>query len=116
MADLFINKSNGAASVNAGITTNVYTITVTNSGPSSVTGAILADASVAGLSKTAVACSGTPGQCVTPPTIAQLEGGAFTLPAIASGQTYQITVTTTVTATSGAVMTPASAASAAPRP
>ena len=93
-ADLFIAKTNGAAGVNAGLTTNSYTVTVTNNGPSSVTGAILTDGSVAGLSKTAVICSGTPGQCVSAPTIAQLEGGAFTLPALASGQTYELTVTT----------------------
>jgi len=56
-----------------------------------------------GLSKTAVACSGTPGKCVTAPSIAQLEGGSFALPALAKDDTYQITVTATVTATSGQV-------------
>ena len=108
VADLFISKTNGVASVNAGSTTNVYTITVTNSGPSSVTGAILSDPAVAGLSKTAVVCSGTPGQCVTAPTIAQLQSGAFALPTIGNGQAYEILVTTTVTATTGAVANAAS--------
>ena len=111
-ADLAITKSDGATSVNAGGTTT-YTITVTNNGPSGVTGAILADPAVAGLTKTAVACSGTPGQCVTAPTIAQLEGGAFALPALASGATYQITVTADVTATSGSVANTATIAAPA---
>ncbi|HEU0291727.1 MAG TPA: sortase [Anaerolineales bacterium] len=102
VADLAITKTDGITSVNAGGTTT-YTIRVTNNGSSSVTGAILSDPAVAGLSKTGVACSATPGQCVTAPTVVQLEGGAFALPALASGQFYEITVTATVTATSGSV-------------
>ncbi|MES2932147.1 MAG: hypothetical protein V4805_01475, partial [Pseudomonadota bacterium] len=65
-ADLSITKTDGVASVDSGAST-VYTITVSNAGPDSVTGAILTDAFAAGLGKTAVACSATPGQCVTPP-------------------------------------------------
>jgi uncharacterized repeat protein (TIGR01451 family) len=42
------------------------------------------------------------------PTIVQLEGGSFALPALASGQTYQIAVTATVTAASGNVTNTAS--------
>ncbi|MCR4297993.1 MAG: IPTL-CTERM sorting domain-containing protein, partial [Gallionella sp.] len=44
-----------------------------------------------------------PGQCVTAPTVVQLQSGTFALPALASGQTYQITVTANVTAISGSV-------------
>src|SRR6185503_17179961 len=69
----------------------------------SVTGAILSDLLASGLSKTSILCSATPGQCLTPPSIAQLEGGSFTLPALASGQFYEITITANVTATSGSV-------------
>ncbi len=101
-ADLAITKTDGAASVNAGANT-VYTITVTNNGPSDAAGAILADAAAAGLAKTVVACSGTPGACVTAPTIAQLEGGAFVLPTLSVGASYQILVTTMVTAANGTV-------------
>ena len=102
-ADLAVTKTNAVTSVNAASTT-IYTVTVTNNGPSSVTGAILTDAAAAGLTKTLVACSGTPGQCTggTTPSIAQLESG-YALPALASGQSYQISVTATVTATSGSV-------------
>src|ERR1051326_3969672 len=49
----------------------------------------------------------TPGQCVTAPTVVQLEGGAFALPALASGQFYEIVVTAVVTA-SGSVTNTAS--------
>src|SRR5205814_2328930 len=72
-ADLALSKDDGVTSVNAGGST-VYTVRVTNNGPSSVTGAVLTDAAATGLSKTAVACSGTPGQCTlaTTPTVAQL--------------------------------------------
>lgn len=102
-ADLAVTKTNAVTSVNAGSTTT-YTVTVTNNGPSTVTGATLTDALATGLTKTAVACSATPGQCTagTTPTVAQLESG-YALPALASGQTYQITVTANVTATSGSV-------------
>src|SRR5205814_633772 len=102
VADLAITKTDGVTSVNAGGTTT-YTIHVSNAGPSSVTGAILSDPAATGLSKTAVACSGTPGQCSAAPTVAQLEGGSFALPALASGQFYELTVTVNVTATSGSV-------------
>jgi uncharacterized repeat protein (TIGR01451 family) len=102
LADLSITKTNGATSVTAGGTTT-YTVTVTNSGPSSVTGATLTDGAATGLTKTAVACAATPGACVTPPTVAQLESGTFALPALSNGATYRITVTANVTATSGSV-------------
>jgi uncharacterized repeat protein (TIGR01451 family) len=101
-ADLAIVKSNGVTSVTAG-TPTTYTITVTNNGPSPATGAILTDLAATGLTKTAVACSATPGQCVTPPSIAQLEGGTFALPLLTVGATYQITVTAMVDAVSGTV-------------
>ena len=112
VADLAIGKDDGATSVNAGAST-VYTITVTNNGPSAITGAILADPAATGLAKTTVACSATPGQCVTAPTAAELEGGAFALPALASGATYQIAVTATVTAASGSVTNTATVAAPA---
>ncbi len=104
VADLAITKTDGTTAVGAGGSTT-YTLTVTNNGPSTVSGAILADPAVTGLAKTGVACSGTPGQCTsgTTPTVAQLEGGTFALPALAAGQTYGLSVTADVTATSGSV-------------
>jgi Domain of unknown function DUF11 len=97
-ADLAITKTNGTTAVVSGSTT-VYTIRVTNNGPSLVSGAILSDPAVTGLNATAVACSATPGQCVTAPTVTQLQSGTFALPTLANGEFYEITVTVTVTAT-----------------
>src|SRR5207253_2621840 len=116
LADLQVSKDDGVASVNAGGST-VYTVRVNNNGPSSVTGAVLTDAAATGLSKTAVACSGTPGQCTlaTTPTVAQLQAG-YALPALASGQFYEITVTANVTATTGSVSNPATVSSSTTDP
>lgn len=101
--DLSITKDDGVAFVNSGGTV-IYTVRVTNNGPSNVTGAFLSDPIAGGLSKTAVTCSATtPGQCVTPPTAAQLESGTFTLPTLNNGQFYEITITTDVTTSSGSV-------------
>jgi uncharacterized repeat protein (TIGR01451 family) len=104
VADLAIIKTDGTTTVGAGGSTT-YTLTVTNNGPSAVSGAILADPAVTGLAKTGVACSAAPGQCTsgTAPTVAQLEGGTFALPALGAGQTYGLSVTADVTATSGSV-------------
>ncbi len=108
VADLSVTKTDGVSSVNASGTTT-YTIRVTNAGPSSVTGATLTDAAVAGLTVTSVACSGTPGQCSAAPTTAQLQAG-YALPALASGQFYELTVTGTVTATGGSLANTATVA------
>jgi uncharacterized repeat protein (TIGR01451 family) len=102
VADLAITKSDGTATVTVGGSTT-YTLVVTNNGPSSVTGALLADPAAAGLAKTGVACAPTPGQCVSPPSIAQLQAGTFALPALANGQTYRLSVTADVSAVSGSV-------------
>jgi uncharacterized repeat protein (TIGR01451 family) len=102
VADLAITKTDGTAALGAGGSTT-YTLTVANNGPSTVTGAILADPAVTGLAKTGVACSATPGQCSSAPTVAQLEGGTFALPALAAGAAYGLSVTADVTATSGSV-------------
>src|SRR5206468_11810172 len=48
VADLAITKTDGVASLNAGGTTT-YTITITNNGPSEVTGATVVDTAPAGL-------------------------------------------------------------------
>ncbi|HXR55262.1 MAG TPA: IPTL-CTERM sorting domain-containing protein [Casimicrobiaceae bacterium] len=101
-ADLGVSVDDGVTTVTSGTTTN-YTVTVVNNGPSAVTGAILADPSVAGLTKSAVTCAPIPGQCVTPPTIVELESGTFALPALVSGQTYAIVVAASVTAVGGTV-------------
>lgn len=98
-SDFSITKTNGVSSLISGVST-IYTIRVTSNGPDTVTAAILSDPAVTGLNKTAVACSAAVGnKCVTPPNVAQLEGGAFALPTLAAGEFYEITVTATVSAT-----------------
>jgi len=109
IADLGVGIDNGVTSLTSGTATN-YIVTVINNGPSAVTGAVLADPSVTGLDKSAVTCATVPGQCVTPPTLTALEGGAFALPALAPGQSYAIVVTANVTAVSGTVSSSASIA------
>jgi LPXTG-site transpeptidase (sortase) family protein len=101
-ADLEVTKTDGVDSIQAGETLT-YTVRITNHGPSSVTGAILSDAATAGLTKTGVTCTATPGQCTTPPTTTELESGTFVLPALAVNQFYEISVSAIVTATSGGV-------------
>ena len=101
-ADLSITKDDGMTIVNNGNTVT-YTVRVTNSGPDTVSGAILSDPAVAGLNKTGVLCSGTPSQCVTPPSVAQIQNGTFTLPTLTNGQFYEISISASVTATSGNV-------------
>ena len=112
VADLAITKTDGVTTVTGGATTT-YTLTVTNGGPSPVNGALLADPAVAGLAKTAVTCAPTPGQCVTPPSVAQLQGGTFALPALAAGQTYALRVAAHVTAAPGNVTNTATIAAPA---
>lgn len=95
-ADLQVTKTNGVSDVTAGSTT-IYTVTVTNNGPSDVSGAMLSDPIAGGLTKVSIACSPTPGACVDPPTISQLQSGSFVLPTLSNGQTYQLLVTASVT-------------------
>ncbi|MFY8207462.1 MAG: hypothetical protein ACOVKN_10570 [Arenimonas sp.] len=98
-ADLSITKTNGVTTLVSGAATT-YTVRVSNAGPDAATGAIISDPAVTGLNKTAVACSAAVGnKYVTAPSVAQLEGGTFALPALAVGEFYEITVTATVTAT-----------------
>ncbi len=101
IADLSVTKTDGVTTVGTGNSTT-YTITVTNAGTATITGATLADPAITGLTKAAISCSTTPGQCTTSttPTIAQLEAG-YTLPAIGPNQTYQINVAATITAAPG---------------
>lgn len=99
-ADLAVTKTNGTTIPLPSGSTTTYTIRVTNNGPSLAAGAIFGDPAVTGLNKTAIACSAAAGnQCITPPTILQLQSGTFTLPTLTATQFYEITVTATVTAT-----------------
>lgn len=103
LSDLSVTKDNGSTTVKGGASTT-YVIRVSNNGPSAVSGAVFSDPAVPGLSKTAIACSSAAAnQCTTAPGIGALEGGSFTLPPLAAGDFYEISVGADVTATAGSV-------------
>lgn len=104
-ADLAITKTDAVTQVQVSGSTT-YVVTVTNNGPSTVTGAVLRDAAVTGLTKSAIVCATAPGVCTagTTPTVAQIQAaGGYALPTMTSGQFYRIFIRTQVTATSGNV-------------
>lgn len=109
-ADLAVTKTDGITTIASGNSTT-YTLTVTNNGPSTITGGLLTDAAVSSMVKTGVSCAASAGQCTagTTPSIAQLEAG-YALPTLASGQSYSLTVTATVTAASGSAVNTATIA------
>lgn len=110
-ADLSITKTNGSSTVIAGAQT-VYTITVTNNGPSAVTNAQVSDVLPSQLSNaswTCVASSGSScgaaaGTGNISSTVSLLPGGtaAYTLTAtVSAGATGTVTNTATVTPPNG---------------
>jgi uncharacterized repeat protein (TIGR01451 family) len=100
-ADLEITKTDGVSSIGRGSQTT-YTIVVTNKGPDSVSGAILADPAVTGIDISSVACSPTPGACSTSPTLTQLRAG-FALPTLAANQFFAIRVVATISSNATSV-------------
>ncbi|HXS51821.1 MAG TPA: hypothetical protein VN782_04760, partial [Usitatibacter sp.] len=100
VADVGVTKTDGVSSVTAGGTTT-YTVVVSNAGPGSANGALLTDAAVAGLAKTAVACVAAGGAvCPASPTVGQLESG-LAIPALPAGGSVAFTVAANVTASAG---------------
>jgi uncharacterized repeat protein (TIGR01451 family) len=90
--DLQIVKSNGATSVFSG-STIAYTLTVTNNGPDSATGAVVTDVPGAGLTCPAgnpVTITG-PGAPSGSFTISSLTGSGITLGTLGNGQSVTIT-------------------------
>ena len=108
-ADLVVTKSNGVSSVTAGGTTT-YTVRVSNSGLSAVTGGTFSDPPATGLTKTGVICSAAASNlCTTAPDLASLEAGTLVLPTLAVNEFYEVEIAATVDATSGSVTNRASA-------
>lgn len=103
VGDLYVSKTNSTSSVVQG-TTTTYTVRVTNAGPSTIATPVLKDISGAGLTPTGVVCSSVSGnKCTTAPTLASLTSG-ITIASLASGEFYEVLVTSNVTATSGNVV------------
>ena len=101
-ANLAITKTNAVTGLNAGGTTS-YTITVSNTGPDTVSNALFRDAAVSGLQCTAVTCTGATGPTNCPlvgdVTIAALQGAGIALPPMISPSSMTFKVDCNVTAT-----------------
>ncbi len=106
--DLAVTKSNNDTSVTSTGTTT-YVVTVTNNGPASVTGALLMDPAVAGLTKTSITCSGPVG-CPAVLNVSALEGAGLALGTLGNQESVTFDVTAAVTAATGSVSNTASAA------
>jgi uncharacterized repeat protein (TIGR01451 family) len=92
-AELLVTKTNGSTGVFKGSTTT-YTITVTNNGPNSATGAIVTDVPVSGLT-----CPTTNTVTVSSGgsfTVADLFGAGITLGTLPNGQSVTLTYSCTV--------------------
>ena len=112
-ADLVIGKTNSASSVNAGGSTS-YTVTVTNNGPSEVTGAVVTDPAPTGLTIGAWSCAvttaGSGGSVTTACGTASGSGALNTTANLKVGGVVTYTIAATVTAGSGTVTNTASVA------
>jgi len=101
--NLAVTKTDGVVALSVGGVT-IYTVRVTNNGSAIGPGANLVDSAGIGLTLTSVSCSTAVGnRCITSPLLADLTGAGVTLPALASGQFYEILLSAKVTATSGSV-------------
>ncbi len=101
-ADLIVTISNGTTTVTSGGTTT-YTIVVVNNGPAAVPSAVLTSPASPGLQKITGTCTASGGAtCPTGGSVAALESG-LQVPAMPAGSRLLLTVTASVTATSGTV-------------
>jgi uncharacterized repeat protein (TIGR01451 family) len=105
-ADLRITKTDAKASTISGAS-NVYTITVTNNGPSAANNATLTDAAIAGLTCSTVTCAVGTGAAVCPATgagagqlsVSNLQGAGVVVPALPAVSSLNFTLTCSVNAT-----------------
>src|SRR5207249_2274013 len=114
LADLSITKTDGVTSVNAA-GAPIYTVVVSNAGPSSANGAVFTDPAVANLNATGATCGSASGgaACPTVPntTVALMQGAGIVIPTLPSGGSVTFTVNATVA--SGATGTIANTANIA---
>jgi len=100
-ADLTVLKTTTLTQAAPGDTIS-YLIRVSNNGPSAVpAGSIFSDEPVFGFAPTDVRCTTVAGNlCSAPPAVSQLRNG-YSLPALAIGSIYEVTIFGTVTAQVG---------------
>ncbi|MGO1071459.1 beta strand repeat-containing protein, partial [Lysobacter sp. CA199] len=110
VSNVGVSKS-GPTSIGANGTV-VYTIVVTNAGPSAANGTVLTDPAVANFTATTLTCGTPTGGAVCPagPTVAQLQGSGVVIPTLPNGGS----VTFTLTGTAGTGTTIANTATVAP--
>jgi uncharacterized repeat protein (TIGR01451 family) len=108
-ANLSVSKDDGKSVTSPGAT-NVYSIVVTNNGPSDASGSRITDAAVAGLSCTAVSCTANNANAACPVagtgagqlSVANLQntaaGGGVQIPTLRNGGQLTLSLTCTVTA------------------
>lgn len=104
-----IEKDDNTTSIATGANTT-YTIKVTNTGGTTLTGLVLTDPAVTGLTKlSGISCDSndTTNTCSSTslPTIAQLQGSGYPIGSLAVGRSYSINVPVNVTAAAGSTVT-----------
>ena len=104
-ADLEITKTDGITNIGVGSTT-VYTVVVTNHGPSDANNTVFTDPAVTGLTVSNVTCGSASGGAACPTvgntTVTLMQAAGIVIPTLPSGGSVTFTVSATVTATSGA--------------
>ena len=108
-ASYSITKDDNKSSVTVNGSTD-YTVKITNTGQSSISGITLKDPAVTGLLKqSGISCdsSDNTSTCNSSslPSIAELEGSGFPVPTLAIGKSYSIIIPTVVTASSNSNVT-----------
>jgi MSHA biogenesis protein MshQ len=94
-----ITKTDGRTTVRTGDALT-YTIVISSSTGSTVSGAVFADPAVAGLSISGISCVAAGGAtCPASPTVSAMQGAGITLPNMPSASTLTFTVTGTYTGT-----------------
>lgn len=94
-----ITKTDGRTTVRSGDALT-YTIVITSSTGSTVSGAVFTDPAVAGLSISGVSCIAAGGAtCPASPTVSAMQGAGIALPNMPSASTLTFTVTGTYTGT-----------------
>jgi LPXTG-site transpeptidase (sortase) family protein len=105
-ADLEVTKTDGITNINGGGST-IYTVIVTNHGPSDADNTLFTDQAIAGLNVTNVTCGNPSGGAVCPiagnTTVTLMQGAGIAIPTLPSGGSVTFTVNATVTAVNGAL-------------
>ena len=99
VADLSISKTDGVTSVDAGGNT-IYTVVMSNAGPSAANNALFTDPAVANLNVTGVSCGSASGGAACPApastTVALMQGVGIVIPTLPSSGSVTFTVNATI--------------------